>query len=216
LLPLIEIIAFWGGKRQIAGIMTKLNDLSSPLAFLKSRKSGSAKALGQPGPTAEQISEILQIAVRVPDHGKLTPWRFVLFEGAAREAIGQAFAAQWKVLHPEHGEEMLAFHRGLFLRAPVVIAVVSTAAPHSKIPEWEQLLSSAAVCYNLVLAATALGFEAQWQTDWVAYDDEAKAAMGLKASERVSGIVYIGTTTAPLEERPRPDPQVHLTRWGQG
>ncbi|MGB9141983.1 MAG: nitroreductase [Aestuariivirga sp.] len=195
--------------------MTQLNDLSSPLAFLKTRKSGSAKALGSPGPSPAQLSEILEIAVRVPDHGKLTPWRFVLFEGAARADIGKAFAVRWKVLHPEHGEEMLAFHRGLFLRAPTVIAVVSTAAPHAKIPEWEQLLSSAAVCYNIVLAATAMGLDAQWQTDWVAYDAETITAMGLKGSERVSGLVYIGTTTAPLEERPRPDPQALLTRWGQ-
>jgi nitroreductase len=195
--------------------MTQLNDLSSPLAFLKTRKSGSAKALDSPGPSPAQLSEILEIAVRVPDHGKLAPWRFVLFEGAARADIGKAFAVRWKALHPEHGEEMLAFHRGLFLRAPTVIAVVSTAAPHAKIPEWEQLLSSAAVCYNIVLAATAMGFDAQWQTDWVAYDAETIAAMGLKGSERVSGFVYIGTTTAPLEERPRPDPQALLTRWGQ-
>lgn len=195
--------------------MAKLNDLTSPLTFLKTRKSASAKALGLPGPTPAQLAEILEIAVRVPDHGKLTPWRFVLFEGAARAEIGQAFATRWRALHPEHGEDMLAFQRGLFLRAPVVIAVVSTAAAHSKIPEREQLLSSAAVCYNIVLAATAVGLDAQWQTDWVAYDNEAMAAMGLKEGERVSGFVYIGTTTAPLEDRPRPDPQTLVTRWRQ-
>jgi len=193
--------------------MTELNDLSSPLTFLKTRKSGSAKALGLPGPNPGQISEILDIAVRVPDHGKLNPWRFVLFEGQTRADIGNAFAARWKVLHPEHGEESMTFQRGLFMRAPVLIVVVSTAAPHAKIPEWEQLMSSAAVCYNMVLAATAMGFDAQWQTDWVAYDPEAMAAMGLKGTERVSGIVYIGTTNAALEDRPRPDPQALLTRW---
>jgi nitroreductase len=193
--------------------MTALNDLTSPLAFLKTRKSGSAKALGLPGPSSAHISEILDIAVRVPDHGKLNPWRFVLFEGAARTDIGNAFATRWKALHPDHGEDSIAFQRGLFMRAPVVIVVVSTAAPHAKIPEWEQLLSSAAVCYNMVLATTAMGFEAQWLTDWVAYDPEAMAAMGLKGTERVSGIVYIGTTTAALEDRPRPDSQALLTRW---
>lgn len=193
--------------------MTKLNDFSSVLTFLKTRKSGSAKAMGAPGPNPAQISEILEIAVRVPDHGKLTPWRFVLFEGAARAEIGQAFATRWKVLHPDHGEDSLAFQRGLFMRAPVVIAVVSMAAPHGKIPEWEQLLSSAAVCYNMVLAATALGFDAQWQSDWVAYDEGANAVMGLKTGERIAGLIYIGTTTVPLEDRPRPDPQTLLTRW---
>ena len=195
--------------------MPKLNDLSSPLNFLKTRKSGSVKALGPPGPSPAQITEILEIAVRVPDHGKLAPWRFVLFEGVARADIGKIFAERWKVLHPDYNEESIAFQRGLFMRAPVVIAVVSTAAPHVKIPEWEQLLSSAAVCYNMVLAATAMGFDAQWQTDWVAYDKETSAAMGIRRSERVSGIICIGTTTAPLEDRPRPDPQALLTRWGQ-
>jgi nitroreductase len=151
--------------------------------------------------------------VRVPDHGKLNPWRFILFEGAARAGIGEAFAARWTVLHPEHGEESSTFQRGLFLRAPVVIVVVSTAAPHGKIPEWEQLLSSATVSYNLVLAATAMGFHAQWQSDWVAYDAGATAAMGLKGSERVAGLIYIGTSTVPLEDRPRPDAQSLLTRW---
>ncbi len=195
--------------------MPNLNDQSSVLNFLKTRKSGSAKAMGNPGPDPSQVAEILEIAVRVPDHGKLAPWRFVLFEGGQRAEIGKAFAERWKALHPDHGEESLAFQRGLFQRAPVVIAVVSTAAPHTKIPEWEQLLSSAAVCYNMVLAATALGFDAQWQTDWVAYDAQAREAMGLKAPERIAGFVYIGTTTMPLEERPRPDPLALLTRWGQ-
>jgi nitroreductase len=195
--------------------MQKLNDLSSVLNFLKTRKSGSAKAMGDPGPNAAQIAEMLEIAVRVPDHGKLNPWRFILFEGRARVDIGDAFMARWKVLHPNHGEDSLAFQRGLFMRAPVVIAVVSTAGPHGKIPEWEQLLSSAAVCFNIVLAATAMGFDAQWQTDWVAYDEEAIAAMGLKGFERVAGLVYIGSATVPLEDRPRPDPQKLLTRWGQ-
>lgn len=195
--------------------MTKLNDQSSIINFLKTRKSGSVKAMGEPGPSPLQISEILDIAVRVPDHGKLTPWRFVLFEGAARVEIGRAFAERWKALHRDHGEASLAFQRGLFMRAPVVVAIVSTAAPHVKIPEWEQVLSSAAVCYNMVLAATALGFEAQWQTDWVAYDSGAHAAMGLKGAERIAGFVYIGTTTLPLEDRPRPDAQALLTRWGR-
>ena len=193
--------------------MTQLNDLSSPLTFLKTRKSGSAKAMGGPGPDATQIAEMLDIAVRVPDHGKLNPWRFILFEGEARDEIGEAFATRWKVLHPDHGEDSLRFQQGLFLRAPVIIAVVSTAGTHTKIPEWEQLLSSAAVSYNLVLAATAMGFHAQWQSDWVAYDEGATAAMGLTGSERVAGLVYIGTSTVPLEDRPRPDAQSLLTRW---
>jgi nitroreductase len=195
------------------GHMEKLNDTSSVLAFLKSRKSGSAKAMTGPGPSQNQVNEILDIAVRVPDHGKLAPWRFVVFEGAARGLAGQSFAQVWANLHPEHGPETLAFHSGLFLRAPLVIAVVSTAAPHGKIPEWEQQMSSAAVCYNVILAATAMGFAAQWQSDWVAYDQGAKSVMGILDLEKVAGLIYIGQSTLPLEDRPRPDATSLVTKW---
>jgi nitroreductase len=194
--------------------MTILNDTSSVLDFLKSRKSASAKAMTGPGPSASQLHEILDIAVRVPDHGKLAPWRFVLFEGDARAKAGRGFAGVWAKKNPDHGADSLAFQAGLFMRAPVVLAVVSTAAPHAKIPLWEQQLSSAAVCYNVVLAATAMGFAAQWQTDWVAYDAAAKAVMGIGESEQVAGFIYIGHSTVPLEDRPRPDVSALLTRWG--
>lgn len=167
----------------------------------------------EPGPSAAQIDEILDIAVRVPDHGKLAPWRFVLFVGDARADVGHKFAQRWAVLHPEHGNESLTFIARLFLRAPVVLTVVSSTAPHSKIPIWEQQMSAAAVCYNVVLAAQALGFDAQWQSDWVAYDESTKSAMGLSDAENVAGIIYIGTSATELEDRPRPDAKAHLTRW---
>ncbi len=194
--------------------MTDFNDQTSVLTFLKTRKSGSAKAMTGPGPSAAELREILDIAVRVPDHGKLAPWRFILFEGDARARFGDILRSRWQELHPEHGAESQEFMRGLFLRAPLVIAVVSTAAAHAKIPEWEQKLSSAAVCYNIVLAATALGFAAQWQTDWPAYDRNILTAMGLTDAEQIAGLVYVGKASAPLEERPRPNPLSLLTRWG--
>ena len=190
-----------------------LNDTSSVLAFLKSRKSASAKAMKAPGPRAAELGEMLSIAVRVPDHGKLTPWRFILFEGDARARIGDMFAARWRALNPDHGDDMLAAQRGLFLRAPMVLAVVSRAAPHPKIPEWEQQQSASAVCANMLMAATAMGFGAQWRTDWIAYDAEMARAMGLVAPERIAGFLYLGTSSEALEERPRPDPQTLLTRW---
>ena len=193
--------------------MTELNDTSSLLAFLKSRKSASAKAMTGPGPSASELQEILEIAVRVPDHGKLTPWRFILFEGEARAKVGEAFAGLWAAQNPTHGPEVLNFQRGLFMRAPVVLAVVSTAAVHAKIPIWEQQLSSAAVCYNIVLAATALGFAVQWQSDWVAYEEAAKSAMGVSAAEKIAGLLYIGQSSVELEDRPRPDAMALLTRW---
>lgn len=193
--------------------MTQLNDTSSVLDLLRSRKSASAKAMTGPGPTAQHLDEILSCAVRAPDHGKLTPWRFILWEGEARAEFGAALRRRWQALHPEHGAEALAFAQNLFLRAPVVIGVVSRAAPHPKIPEWEQQLSAGAVCMNILYAATALGYACQWNTDWLAYDNGMAAVMGLVAPERIAGLIYLGTAAAPLEDRPRPDPQTLLTRW---
>ncbi len=194
--------------------MTKLNDTHSLLTFLKTRKSASAKAMAGPGPDATQLQDILEIAARVPDHGKLNPWRFIVFQDAGRAAVGEKFKAAWAKLHPDHGAESLDFQATLFMRAPIVVVVVSTAALHFKIPVWEQQLSSAAVCFNMVLVAQAHGFDAQWQSDWVAYDEAAKAAMGVSEAENVAGIIYIGTSTVALEDRPRPDVAGLTTYWG--
>ncbi len=168
----------------------------------------------EPGPQAAALNEMLVMATRIPDHGKLAPWRFVVFQGDARGLVGQDFARRWAVLNPAHGEESQAFQAGLFSRAPVVVAVVSTAAPHAKIPVWEQHMSAGAVCFNLVLAAQALGFDAQWQTDWVVYDAATKAVMGVEPHENVAGLIYIGTTAAELEDRPRPALAGLVKHWG--
>ena len=193
--------------------MTDFNDTSSVLSLLRSRKSASAKAMGEPGPSAGQLDEILRCGARVPDHGKLAPWRFIVFEGDARARFGMALRARWQDLHPDHGASTLDFVQGMFLRAPVVVAVVSTAAEHPKIPVWEQVLSAGAVCQNMLLAATALGVGCQWNTDWLAYDAEITKVMGLQPHERIAGLIYLGTPTAPLEERPRPDLSAITTRW---
>ena len=116
-------------------------------------------------------------------------------------------------LHPDHGEGTLEFVKALFLRAPTVLAVISTAAEHPKIPVWEQQMSAGAVCMNMLYTATALGIGCQWNTDWVAYDAGIAAVMGLKPHEKVAGILYFGTPVGPLEDRPRPDPASLLTRW---
>lgn len=199
--------------RQIAAIMLQLNDASSIFSLLNTRKSASAKAMTAPGPTADQLVQILTIAVRVPDHGKLAPWRFILWEDEARAQFGDTMRKRWEALHPEHGEATLQFVHDLFLRAPAVLGVVSTAAEHPKIPVWEQQLSAGAVCMNILYAATALGIGCQWNTDWIAYDSGIAHAMGLKPDEKIAGFVYLGTPAAPLEDRPRPDPLALLTRW---
>lgn len=212
--PAIESIAILVAHR-LSSAMTKLNETTSLLAFLKSRKSASAKAMTGPGPSSDQLAAILEIAVRVPDHGKLSPWRFILFEGDARAKVGEGFAEVWAAQNPNHGQESSNFQRGLFMRAPLVLAVVSTAAAHGKIPIWEQQMSAAAVCYNAVMAATALGFDAQWQSDWVVYDEAAKTVMGVNAAEKIAGLIYIGHSSVQLEDRPRPDALALLTRWGK-
>ena len=190
-----------------------LNDARSALNLLTTRRSASVKAMGEPGPTEAQLLEILQIAVRVPDHGKLAPWRFLLFEGEARAAFGNRLAERWKALHLDPSAETLEFWRRFFMRAPVVLALISRAAQHPKIPEWEQILSAGAVGENILLAATALGLACQWNTDWPVYDEAIHRVLGLEAHERIAGFFYLGTSTQPLEDRPRPDPQSLLRRW---
>ncbi len=190
-----------------------LNDLSDTLSLLASRRSASAKALREPGPSPEQLAQILEIAVRVPDHGKLTPWRFIIFEGAERAAFGRILEQRWQELHPHHGAESLANARHMFNRAPVVICVVSRAGPHPKIPEWEQQLSAGAVCQNILIAATAMSIGCQWMTDWCAYDPVTTAAMGLEPGERVAGLIYLGEPAEVLTDRPRPVVASLTTRW---
>ena len=191
----------------------RLNDRSDPLALLATRRSASVKAMTGPGPTPEQLDTLLAIAVRVPDHGKLTPWRFIVFEGEARSRFGDILAARWQELHPDHGEATVAQARGFFERAPTVLAVVSRAAPHVKIPAWEQVLSAGAVCQNILIAAAAMGLGCQWNTDWCAYDPKTLAAMGLAPEEKIAGFLYLGTPGEPITDRPRPDPESLVTRW---
>jgi nitroreductase len=190
-----------------------LNDAKSGLSLLSTRRSAPVKALAEPGPTPEQLDQILRIAVRVPDHGKLQPWRFILFEGEARARFGDKLAQRWLELHPEQSADSADFWRKFFMRAPAVLALISRAAPHPKIPEWEQQLSAGAVGMSILLAATALGVGAQWNTDWPAYDEVIASVMKLEPHERVAGFFYFGTSTLPLEDRPRPDPALLLSRW---
>ena len=190
-----------------------LNDARSALSLLTTRKSASVKSMGEPGPTESQLLEILRIAVRVPDHGKLAPWRFLLFEGDSRRAFGDRLAERWRELHLDPSAETLDFWRGFFLRAPMVLALISRATQHPKIPEWEQVLSAGAVGENLLLGAAALGLACQWNTDWPVYDESIHRLLRLESHERIAGFFYLGTSTQPLEDRPRPDVQALLKRW---
>ncbi|HZQ39873.1 MAG TPA: nitroreductase [Rhizomicrobium sp.] len=173
------------------------------LELLLHRRSGSAKAMKEPGPSQKQLAEILKAGARAPDHGKLFPWRFLVIEGKGRSRAGDILA---EVMEAEgERDKQVAEERGRFLRAPVVVAVISAAREQHKIPVWEQELSAGAVCQNLLIAATASGFVAQWVTEWYAYHPVVKQRLGLKAGERIAGFIYIGTAKEELEERPRPD-----------
>ncbi|WP_019995133.1 nitroreductase family protein [Aureimonas ureilytica] len=174
--------------------------------LLATRRSVPIPALVAPGPAGEELTQMLTEATRVPDHGKLAPWRFILFRGEAAPALGAAMAAlaQRREGQPL-SEGRRAYEEARFTRAPLVVGVVSTAKPHFKIPEWEQVLSAGAATMNLIHAAHARGYGANWITEWVAYDEDAKALMGIAPEEKVVGFVYIGTPTEKPSDRPRPE-----------
>lgn len=183
----------------------------STLDLLLTRRSGSAKAMTGPGPSKAQLADILLAGARTPDHGKLFPWRFIVFEGKGRERAGDILA---EVMEAEgERDKQVEEERGRFARAPLVIGVISHARELHKIPVWEQELSAGAVCQNILIAATALGFVANWLTEWYAFHPVVKERFGLKPGQRVAGFIYIGQPKDPLEERPRPEMDKIVTRF---
>ena len=183
------------------------------LQLLKTRRSVKPMELTGPPPSAAEIETLLTIASRVPDHGKLAPWRFILFEGDARAAAGAIIADVFRAGRGDATAEQIDFERGRLSRAPLVIAVVSRAAPHVKIPEWEQQLSAGAAAMNLVLAAHAMGYAASWITEWYAYDRAVLDRLGLGPQERMAGFVHIGRPAKPPEDRERPPLDAIVTRF---
>ena len=173
---------------------------------MKSRRSNLAKNMEGPGPDEDTLRDMLEIAARVPDHRKLAPWRFILFEGDARSRIGEHLGKVFKRDNPDLPEERVQFEKDRFMRAPVVVGVVSSPVECARgTPVWEQQLSSAVVCYNLCLAAQAHGFGAQWLTEWYAYDSDILSELGLSGDERISGFIYIGTPKSESLSRMRPE-----------
>ena len=178
------------------------------LAFLARRKSASALTLRAPGPSEDEIQILLRLASRAPDHGKLAPWRFVLVQGEAKDAIGEALA-DIAAHRPDASKATATLAK--FNVAPLCIVVISHPKP-GDIPEWEQIMSAGAVCTNLLNAALAMGYGATWITDWYAFDPAAQAVFGLVEGERVAGFLYIGTMAEPPLERIRPDVEGLITR----
>jgi nitroreductase len=181
------------------------------LAFLARRRSASALTLTAPAPTESELATLLRLATRVPDHGKLFPWRFVVLRGEAKArfiAGLEAIAAG----RPD-GERLIA-KLGKIKAPPLTLAVVSRLTP-GDIPEWEQRLSSGAVCMTLIIAAQAMGYGANWITDWYAYDEAAGRLLGLGETERVAGFVHLGTSAETPLERVRPGLDALVSAWSE-
>lgn len=193
--------------------MSEKSPSEDALKLLLSRRSVIANNLGPPGPDVDLMQKILTVAARVPDHKKLVPWRFVLFEGDARAAFGEVLANAYEASDPDPSAFRRETEAGRFTRAPVVVAVISSIADKKSVPEWEQILSAGAACQNLLIAANAAGFSAQWITEWYAYDETVGRELGLKDGERVAGFVYIGTAKETPKERDRPDLDAIVSHW---
>jgi len=179
------------------------------LDFLARRRSASAATLRAPASDKAQLRDLLRLAVRVPDHGKLNPWRFIVLEGDGKARFADALE-QIAETAPDREKRKGALFK---LKIPPMAVVVVSRYIEGKIPEWEQRMSSAAVCNTLLIAALAMGFGANWITDWYAYDEEAAALLGLGAGEKVTGFVYLGTPDEAPQERVRPDVNALVSRW---
>lgn len=187
--------------------------LTDPLRFLDARRSVPSKQLGTPGPDDATLLRMLASAVRVPDHGKLVPFRFLRIQGEARHALGERLAARTLHLDPAAADAVVAKDRARFSHAPVIITVVARLTSGHKVPEQEQLLTAGSVCFALLQSAQALGFGAQWLTGWMAYDDAVAETLGLAANEKIAGFIHIGTPQLDAPERERPDPAALLSDW---
>jgi len=183
------------------------------LDLLKTRRSVKPMEMIGAPPSDAEIDTLLTIASRVPDHGKLTPWRFIVFEGDARARAGEIIAQVFARKNPQAPAADIDVEKRRLMDAPLVIAVVSFTRPHPKVPAWEQELSAGASAMNIVTAATALGYGACWLTGWFAFDRDVLDGFGLKPDERLAGFIHIGTPSKPSEDRPRPALSDIVTRF---
>ncbi len=183
--------------------MTSFNDRTTPLDLLLTRRSGKARDMVAPGPDAEQLAQMLRIASRVPDHGKLAPWRFVVVADTARTRFATLLESAYLAENPTAGKLELKAMHDFATQAPTLVVVMSRPHPASHIPLWEQQLSVGAACLNLLLAAHAQGFVANWLTGWASYSTAVREALG-EPGETIAGFFFVGTPTKDLDERPRP------------
>jgi nitroreductase len=188
------------------------NDTSSPLALLSTRRSGKPRDLVAPGPDEPQLAQMLEIAARTPDHGKLAPWRFVVVPSDRRDALAEVITSAYRAERPQAARLEIEALDQFARQAPTLVVVLSSPRVESHIPIWEQELSAGAACMNLLHAVHATGFAGGWLTGWPAYNESVRDAFGA-APEKIAGFVFIGTPSKPLEERPRPEPDKIVRYW---
>lgn len=190
------------------------NDLTTPISLLLTRRSGKARDMAEPGPDTTQTELILRAATRVPDHGKLNPWRLVIIPKQERSAFGAMLAAAYRAEKPEAGRLEIEAMENFAKVAPLMIALISTPVESSKVPLWEQQLSVGAVAMQLLNAAHALGFAGNWLTGWPSFNRTVTESLGASgAQDKVAGFFFFGTATKPLEERPRPETEAVVSVW---
>jgi nitroreductase len=183
------------------------------LARLEARRSAPLRGLVEPGPTPDELERMLRLAARVPDHGRLVPWRFIVIEGDARRALGERLDALYARQNPGLPAAKADMWTLYLLRAPVTVVLVSRPDPAAKVPEWNQVLSAGAAGMGLTVAASALGFATQWLLKWPGRDAEATALIGLTPAEKVAGFIHIGRPVRESEDRPRPALDEVVTYW---
>lgn len=188
------------------------NDLSSPISLIETRRSGKPRDMVAPGPDAAQLDRILAAAMRVPDHGKIAPWRFVIIDADKRAALAALITRAYLAEKPDAGRLELESLEQFAMQAPALVVVLSTPVEGSKIPLWEQELSAGAACTTMLHAAHALGFVGSWLTGWAAFSDTVRDAFG-GPQDRIAGFLFFGSPGRALEERPRPEFAAVASHW---
>lgn len=194
-------------------------DKQKLLQFLATRRSTPTPEITTPGPTTEQLTDILTIGLRTPDHGKMEPWRLVVIEGEAKkklaEKLAQNFAIEKHTLTSKQQEKLTQIITKTIVEAPTIVYVISTIDKQSHIPANEQLLSAGAVCMNILWAVTAYGYAANWISGWLAYSVQTKKTIGIQDNEEVAGVIFIGSAKEPCEDRKRPNLKEKVTFWSE-